>query len=103
MLDEPFGALDEMTREYMDLELRRIIIKQNRSAILVTHNPLEAAFIGDRVIVMTPRPGRIAGEVEVPLGKDRPEELFASDEINVYIREARALLELGRHAGGHRT
>ena len=103
LLDEPFGALDEMTREYMDLELRRIIIKQNRSAILVTHNPLEAAFIGDRVIVMTPRPGRIAGEVEVPLGKDRPEELFASDELNVYIREARALLELGRHAGGHRT
>ena len=103
LLDEPFGALDEMTREYMDLELRRIIIQQNRSAILVTHNPLEAAFIGDRVIVMTARPGRIAGEVEVPLGKDRPEELFASDELNVYIREARALLELGRDATGRRA
>ena len=99
LLDEPFGALDEMTREYMDLELRRIIIKQNRSAILVTHNPLEAAFIGDRVIVMTPRPGKIAGEVVVPLGKDRPEDLFASDELNVYIREARSLLEFGRDQG----
>ncbi len=96
LLDEPFGALDEMTREYMDLELRRIIIRQNRSALLVTHNPLEAAFIGDRVVVMTARPGRIAGEVRVPLGKDRPEELFASDELNIYIREARRLLELGR-------
>ena len=81
----------------------RATIKQNRSAILVTHNPLEAAFIGDRVIVTTPRPGKIAGEVEVPLGKDRPEELFASDKLNVYIRAARALLELGRDTGGHRT
>ncbi len=100
LLDEPFGALDEMTREYMDLELRRIIIQQNRSAILVTHNPQEAAFIGDRVIVMTPRPGRIAGSVDIPLGKDRPEELFASDELNIYIREARALLEVNRDPVG---
>lgn len=100
LLDEPFGALDEMTREYMDSELRRIIIQQNRSAILVTHNPLEAAFIADRVIVLSPRPGTIAGEVEVPLGKDRPDELFASDELNVYVRAARSLLELGRGDGG---
>ena len=95
LLDEPFGALDEMTREYMDAELRRIITQQNRSAILVTHNPLEAAFVADRVIVLTPRPGEIAGEVIVPLGKDRPDELFASDELNVYVREARSLFELG--------
>ena len=100
LLDEPFGALDEMTREYMDLELRRIIIQQNRSALLVTHNPLEAAFIGDRVVVMTPRPGKIAGEVEVPLGKDRSEDLLASDELNVYIREARSLLELAKDSLG---
>ena len=100
LLDEPFGALDEMTREYMDLELRRIIIQQNRSALLVTHNPLEAAFIGDRVVVMTPRPGKIAGEVDVPLGKDRSEDLLASDELNVYIREARSLLELAKDSMG---
>jgi len=100
LLDEPFGALDEMTREYMDLELRRIIIQQNRSALLVTHNPLEAAFIGDRVVVMTPRPGKIAGEVAVPLGKDRSEDLLASDELNVYIREARSLLELAKDSMG---
>ncbi|WP_420612664.1 ABC transporter ATP-binding protein [Candidatus Spongiisocius sp.] len=100
LLDEPFGALDEMTREYMDLELRRIIIRQNRSALLVTHNPLEAAFIGDRVVVMTSRPGKIAGEVEVPLGKDRSEDLLASDELNVYIREARSLLELAKDSMG---
>jgi NitT/TauT family transport system ATP-binding protein len=66
----------------------------------VTHNPLEAAFVADRVIVLTPRPGRIAGEVDVPLGKDRPDELFASDELNVYVREARSLFELGRGEKG---
>lgn len=100
LLDEPFGALDEMTREYMDVELRRIINQQNRSAILVTHNPLEAAFVADRVVVLSPRPGKIAGEVQVPLGKDRPDELFASDELNVYVREARSLFELGRSEHG---
>jgi len=100
LLDEPFGALDEMTREYMDVELRRIINQQNRSAILVTHNPLEAAFVADRVVVLSPRPGQIAGEVEVPIGKERPDELFASDELNVYIREARSLFERGRGEGG---
>lgn len=100
LLDEPFGALDEMTREYMDAELRRIIIQQSRSAILVTHNPLEAAFIADRVIVLSSRPGRIAGEVAIPLGKTRSDELFASDELNVYIRAARSLLELGTRDAG---
>ncbi len=94
LLDEPFGALDEMTREYMDAELRRIIVKQRRSAILVTHNPLEAAYVADRVIVLTQRPGSIAGEVGIPLGESRPEELFASDELNVYVRKARSLLGL---------
>jgi NitT/TauT family transport system ATP-binding protein len=96
LLDEPFGALDEMTREYMDAELRRIIVQQNRSAILVTHNPLEAAFMADRVIVLTPRPGTIAGEVNVRLGKDRSDELFTSDELIMYVREARSLFELSR-------
>ena len=96
LLDEPFGALDEMTREYMDAELRRIIVQQNRSAILVTHNPLEAAFVADRVVVLSPRPGTIAGVVDVPLGKTRPDELFASDDLNVYVRKARSLLE---HSG----
>ena len=95
LLDEPFGALDEMTREHMDAELRRVIIQENRSAVLVTHNPLEAAFIADRVVVLTARPGQIAGEVVIPLGKERSSDLFASDELNKYVREARVLLEAG--------
>ena len=93
LLDEPFGALDEMTREYMDSELRSVIVRANRSAILVTHNPLEAAFIADRVVVLTPRPGRIAGMVQIALGRERPSSLFASDALHGYVREVRVLLE----------
>jgi NitT/TauT family transport system ATP-binding protein len=100
LLDEPFGALDEMTREYMDAELHRIIVQQRRSAILVTHNPLEAAFMADRVIVLTPRPGTIAGVIEVPLGNDRPDELFASDELIRYVRAVRSLFEQGHGQKG---
>jgi NitT/TauT family transport system ATP-binding protein len=77
LLDEPFGALDEMTREHMNVELRRIINQKDRSAVLVTHNPLEAAFVADRVVVLSPRPGRVVGEVDIPLGRQRPRTLFS--------------------------
>jgi NitT/TauT family transport system ATP-binding protein len=93
LLDEPFGALDEMTREHMNVELRRIITQQDRSAVLVTHNPLEAAFVADRVIVLSPRPGRVVGEVEVPLGRDRRRSLFSSDELHACVRDVRRMLE----------
>jgi NitT/TauT family transport system ATP-binding protein len=93
LLDEPFGALDEMTREYMNVELRRIITQKDRSAVLVTHNPLEAAFVADRVVVLSPRPGRVVGEVEVGLGRDRPRTLFSSDELHMCVREVRGMLE----------
>ncbi len=93
LLDEPFGALDELTREFMDVELRQIITSQGRSAILVTHSPLEAVFMADRVDVMTPRPGRVAGRVEIELGADRSSDLFASDELIAYVRKVRDLIE----------
>jgi NitT/TauT family transport system ATP-binding protein len=93
LLDEPFGALDEMTREHMNVELRRIITQKDRSAVLVTHNPLEAAFVADRVVVLSPRPGRVVGEVGVPLGRDRPRTLFSSDELHACVREVRGMLE----------
>ena len=93
LLDEPFGALDEMTREHMNVELRRIITQKDRSAVLVTHNPLEAAFVADRVVVLSPRPGRVVGEVGVPLGRDRPRTLFSSDELHACVREVRSVLE----------
>ena len=93
LLDEPFGALDELTREFMNSELRHIIVQQGRSAILVTHNPLEAVFMADRVAVFTPRPGTVAGIVDIPLGIERPKDLFTSDATHKYERDVRELFE----------
>jgi NitT/TauT family transport system ATP-binding protein len=99
LLDEPFGALDELTREFMDAELRRVIVQEQRSAVLVTHNPLEAVFVADRVVVMTPRPGKIGGEVAIDLGRERPESLLSSPEVHRYVGQVRELFEA--HRGDH--
>lgn len=99
LLDEPFGALDELTREHMDSELRRIITADRRSAVLVTHSPIEAVFVADRVVVMTPRPGRIAGEVEVDLGPERRADLFSSPDLHRHVASVRELFESYRSIG----
>jgi NitT/TauT family transport system ATP-binding protein len=70
LMDEPFGALDAITREQMDLELQRIWQASGKTVVFVTHDIAEAVFLSDRVILMTPRPGTIR-EV-VPLSLPRP-------------------------------
>ncbi|MGI9646462.1 MAG: ABC transporter ATP-binding protein [Ilumatobacteraceae bacterium] len=98
LMDEPFGALDEMTREHMQAELIRICADAGTSVVFVTHSIPEAVFLSDRVVVMSPRPGRITDVIDVDLGPGRDDDTREDDEFYKKITEVREALrgaELG--------
>jgi len=96
LMDEPFGSLDALTREKMNAELQRIWLASRKTVVLITHSIDEAVFLGDRVIVMSARPGRIIRELAVNLPRPRiAAETFGHPEHVMIAREIRGLLEGG--------
>ena len=92
LMDEPFGALDEMTREHMQVELLRICAAAGTTVVFVTHSIPEAVYLSNRVVVMSPRPGRITDVVAVDLGVDRDEETREDATFYKKITEVREAL-----------
>lgn len=93
LMDEPFGALDAMTRETMNLELLKLKERTGATIMLVTHSIPEAVFLGERVIVMSPRPGRVTQILEVDLSHPRTLDMINTDRFGTYVSGIRANLK----------
>jgi NitT/TauT family transport system ATP-binding protein len=94
LMDEPFGALDEITRDSLNLLLLEVWEKNRATVIFVTHSISEALFLADRVVVLSPRPGRITTIVDVPLSRPRTFDMRFLPEFTFLAAELRKLLQL---------
>ncbi len=93
LMDEPFGALDAMTRDQMNLELIRIWRESRKTVIFITHSIAEAVFLSDRVIAMTARPGSIAEIIDIDLPRPRDLSVINTDRFGHYAARLRSLLD----------
>jgi NitT/TauT family transport system ATP-binding protein len=95
LLDEPFSALDELSRDFMNMELQRICIEREATAFLVTHSIAEAVILSDTVIVLAPRPGRIAETVEIDLPRPRTLDMISTPKFGALVDRIRGRLDKG--------
>ena len=95
LMDEPFGALDALTRDRMNLELLRIWRKSGKTIVFITHDIAEAVFLGTRTIVLTAGPARMADNIEIDLPAPRTLDMRTQEAFGTYTRRIYALLGLG--------
>ncbi len=92
LMDEPFGALDAMTRETMNIELQRIWMERRKTVLFITHSIGEAVYLADRVLVMTARPGRILDTLRIDLPRTRGLDVMNTPEFGAYVKRIRTAL-----------
>lgn len=95
LMDEPFGALDALTREVMNEEVLKIWDRTKKTVFMITHSITEAVFMSDRVVVMSPRPGRVIAEVDIPLPRPRTLDMLSEERFGALTKELRRLLDIG--------
>ncbi len=100
IMDEPFSALDEMTRDHMNVELQRIWLERRKTVLYITHSISESVFLADRVAVMSPRPGRILKVVDIRFPRPRSLRVRATQEFVEKVENIREMLGLNEEPGG---
>ncbi|MEX4002774.1 ABC transporter ATP-binding protein [Paraburkholderia sp. EG285A] len=88
-MDEPFGALDAMTREQMNMQLQHIWLERKETILFITHSIPEAVFLADRVLVMTPRPGHIVDDVVIDLARPRNLDVMTTSDFGRHVKRIR--------------
>jgi NitT/TauT family transport system ATP-binding protein len=100
LMDEPFGALDEFTREAMNMELMRITRAAGITVLFVTHSISEAVFMSDRIVVMTPRPGKVSAVIDNPLPRPREIDVMQTPQFTELNFKVRGVFSHGQDAHG---
>jgi NitT/TauT family transport system ATP-binding protein len=102
LMDEPFGALDAMTRDELNVELQRIWLVDAKTVLFVTHSIVEAVFLSDRVVVMSRSPGSVEEIIAIKLPRPRPLSIRETPAFSDYVARIRRLFEgMGMLKGSH--